>query len=87
MCIVMDLISLHKDLLEERKEGATRLFTAISSEWTVESGHKLKYRKFYLDIQRNFFAMEVDKDYNRLPKEVVESLFQINWSPIGHCPE
>lgn len=44
----------HKYLLEECKGGATRLFSAISSEWTVESGHKLKYRKFHLDIQRNF---------------------------------
>lgn len=71
----MDLVNLHKYLLEECKEGATRLFAAISSEWTMESGHKLKYRKFYLDIQRIFPTMKVGKDYNRLPKEVGESPF------------
>lgn len=35
----MDLVNLHKYLLEECKGGATRLFAAISSEQTVESGH------------------------------------------------
>lgn len=75
MCIVMDPVNLCKYLLEEGKEGATRLFAAISSEWTVKGGHKLKYRKFPLDIQRSFFTMKVGKDCNRLPKEVVESPF------------
>lgn len=54
----------------------------------MESGHKLKYRKFHLDVQRNFFIMKVGKDCDRLPKGVVESpLFQITWSPVGHCPQ
>lgn len=48
----------HKYLLEECKEGAARLFAAISSERTLESGHKLKYRKFCLGIRRNFFYCE-----------------------------
>lgn len=51
MGIVIDLVNLHKYLLEECKEGATGLFTAIGSERTMESGHKLKYRKFYFDIE------------------------------------
>lgn len=72
-------VNLCNYLLEECKEGATRLFAAISSEWTMEGGHKLKYRKFHLDIQRNFFTMKVGKDSNRLLKEVVESPFP-NWA-------
>lgn len=75
LCIVMDLVNLPKYLLEECKEGATGPFAAISSEWTMESGHKLKYRRLHLDIRRNFFTMKVGKDCNRLPKGVVESPF------------
>lgn len=75
MCIVMDLVNLPKYLLEECKEGATGVFAAISSEWAMDSGRKLKYRKFHLDIRRNFFTRKVGKDCNRLPKAVVESPF------------
>lgn len=75
LCIVMDCVNLHKYLLEKCKEGAMGLFAAISSEWTMESGHKLKYRKFHLDIQRNFFTLKLGKVCNMLPIEVVESSF------------
>ena len=65
--IVMDLVNMHKYLIEGCKEGAARLFSVISSEWTTDSGHKLKYKKFHLDIRKNFFTMRVGKDWNRLP--------------------
>lgn len=45
----------------------------VNGQW--RAGHKLKYRKFHLDVQRNFFTVKMAKDCNRLPKEVVESPF------------
>jgi len=35
--------------------------------------HKLKYRKFQLNMRKNFFPLRVTKPWSRLPKQVVES--------------
>lgn len=45
---------MHKHPIEGGKKGAARLLSAISSEKTMDSGHKLKYKKFHLDIRKNF---------------------------------
>ncbi|PKU42529.1 reverse hypothetical protein [Limosa lapponica baueri] len=68
-----DLINAYKYLKAGCQEDGAGLFSVVPREKTRGNGHKPEYKKFHLNMRRNFFTLRVTEHWNRLPREVVES--------------
>jgi len=45
----------------------------VPNDRTRGKGHKVKHKKFHLNMRKNFFPLRETERWNRLPREVVES--------------
>jgi len=68
-----DLGNASKYLQGGGQEAGTRLFAVVPRDRTKGNGHKLKQRKFQLNMRKNFFTLRVKQHWPRLSREVVES--------------
>ncbi|KAK4833045.1 hypothetical protein QYF61_027547 [Mycteria americana] len=55
------------------KEDRARLCSVVPSGRTRGNGHRLKHRRFPLNIRKHFFSVRATKHWHRLPREAVES--------------
>ena len=64
---------MYKYVKGDCKEDGARLISVVASDRTRGNGHKLKHRKFCLNIRKHFFTVQGTERWHRVPQDVVES--------------
>jgi len=81
-----DLTNAYNFLKGGRQGDGARLFSVVPSDRTRGNGHKLKDRKFHLNLRKNFFTLRVTEPWNRLTRGLVVSFSGDIQNPPGQGP-
>jgi len=67
-----DLINAYKYFTGGCQEDGIRFVSVVPSNRTRGNGHKMKHKKFHLNMKTNLFTLRVTEHWNRLPRGAVD---------------